>query len=68
MAYHKMTVLNTISFMGKVHTGFAPVRKCHSRGVMSELLRAVLGACRVCVLPLVHKHELGREEAKGTLY
>ena len=57
-----------ISIMGKVHMQFAPVQKCHSRGAMSELFRDVSGTCSVCVLPLVHKHELRREKAKGALH
>lgn len=57
-----------ISIMGKLHMRFAPVRKCHSRGAMSEVLRTVSSAHSVCVLPLVHKHELRRGEAKGVLH
>lgn len=54
--------------MGKVHMGFCPVQKCCSRGVMSELLKALPGACSMCVLHLSHKHELWRGEATGPLH
>lgn len=68
MAYHKMIVLDMTSIMGKVHMGFTPVQKCHSRGAMSELLRALSGVCSVCVLLLFHRHELTRGEAEGALH
>lgn len=48
--------------------GFTPVQKRHSRGAMSELLRAMSGACSMCVLFLVHRHELRRGEAEGELH
>lgn len=35
---------------------------------MSKLLRALPGACSMCVLHLSHKHELRRGEATGPLH
>lgn len=35
---------------------------------MSELLRALPGACSMCVLHSSHKHELRRGEATGPLH